>query len=223
MQRPGVPSWWPAVGCAVAAATLMALVLAGWTPLVAVDQAVALSLHRHALAHALPTLVNRALSDWVWDPSVLRLLTAGVAAALWWRGQRRRAWWVLGTLAAAGALNNGLKLAVGRPRPQWIDPVDSAPHAAWPSGHALTAAVVFGLLVWILWDRVPVLVSASVAVVSVLGVGFTRLYLGVHWLSDVLGGWLLGSALVLSSVRLFARGRPGRASERSGRRAETSG
>lgn len=45
----------------------------------------------------------------------------------------------------------------------------------------------------------------AVAAVSVLGVGFTRLYLGVHWPSDVLGGWLLGAALVYGAIASYGR------------------
>lgn len=54
--------------------------------------------------------------------------------------------------------------------------------------------------------------AVTVAWVSVIGVGFTRLYLGVHWLTDVLAGWLLGAAVVAFSIAGFARyeGRRGR-------------
>ncbi|GAA3368689.1 hypothetical protein GCM10017744_085730 [Streptomyces antimycoticus] len=85
--------------------------------------------------------------------------------------------------------------------------MDSAHYAAFPSGHALTAIVAFGLLLWLMtlhgaparWLRLMI----AVAAVSVLGVGFTRLYLGVHWPSDVLGGWLLGAALVYGAIASY--------------------
>ncbi|MFI9121376.1 phosphatase PAP2 family protein [Streptomyces bikiniensis] len=186
-----------AVVSGVLSALLLALVAVGWSPLLSVDRAVAEELHRGAVAHPGLTRVNRVLSDWVWDPLTMRALAAGTAVLLWWRRERRLALWVVGTSVLALLLQQGLKALVGRERPQWPDPVDRAHYAAFPSGHAMTATVVCGLLLWVLalhwrdeWRGWGALASA--AVVSVLGVGWTRAYLGVHWPSDVVGGWLLG-------------------------------
>ncbi len=130
--------------------------------------------------------MNRVLSDWVWDPLTMRALAAGTAVLLWWRRERRLALWVVGTSVLAVLLQQGLKALVGRERPQWPDPVDWARYAAFPSGHAMTATVTCGLLLWVLalhwrneWRGWGALAGA--AAVSVLGVGWTRAYLGVHW------------------------------------------
>lgn len=103
-----------------------------------------------------------------------------------------------------------MKWAVGRERPGWPDPVDSAQYASLPSGHAMTATVSCGLLLWVLalhwresWRGWSVIAVA--ALVSVLGVGWTRVYLGVHWPSDVVAGWLLGFCLVVVSIITFRR------------------
>src|SRR2546430_2671644 len=78
--------------------------------------------------------------------------------------------------------------------------VDWASYAAFPSGHAMTATVVCGLLLWLLHrygpGRAVWRTALAMGVVSVLGVGLTRVWLGVHWPSDVVGGWLLGAMLV---------------------------
>ncbi|MCX5180881.1 phosphatase PAP2 family protein [Streptomyces virginiae] len=197
------PLWWTGIGCALLAAVLTALVVAGWRPLLAYDERVARDLHAHAVTHPSVTWFMRVLSDWVWDPWTMRALAAVACVLLWWRGDRRRALLVALVTLAASVLQQGLKLLVGRDRPVWSDPVDSAQYAAYPSGHAMTATVVCGLLLWLLPRPPPgrapgarVVAAWSVAVVSVLGVGFTRVYLGVHWPSDVLAGWLLGVALV---------------------------
>lgn len=102
-----------------------------------------------------------------------------------------------------------MKATVGRERPHWPDPVDSAHFAAFPSGHAMTATVTCGLLLWLVRRqdvaRWAWRTALTVAAVSVVGVGFTRLWLGVHWSSDVLVGWLLGACLVAFSIATYGR------------------
>ncbi|MFD9012399.1 phosphatase PAP2 family protein [Streptomyces sp. NPDC059552] len=208
------PLRWTGIGCALLAAVLTALVVAGWRPLLAYDERVARDLHAHAVAHPAVTQVMRVLSDWVWDPWTMRALAAVACVLLWWRGDRGRAVLVAVATLAASVVQQVLKALVGRERPVWSDPVDSAHYAAYPSGHAMTATVVCGLLLWLLPRPVPARGPAvwaaaawAVAVVSVLGVGFTRMYLGVHWPSDVLAGWLLGVALVALAVSVPVRAR----------------
>ncbi len=194
--------------CALLAAALTGLVVAGWQPLVAFDGQVGRDLHAHAVSHPGTTRLMQVLSDWVWDPWTCApgRRRRGPAVAARRPGPRP----VRGT-GDAGRLGGaaGHEAAVGRERPVWPDPVDSASFAAFPSGHAMTAAVVCGLLLWLLPRPAPRWAAAAwaLAVVSVLGVGFTRLYLGVHWFSDVLAGWLLGVALVVLAVRVTVRRR----------------
>lgn len=187
------------IGCALLAAVLTALVVADWRPLVAYDGQVVRDLHGHAVAHPGVTRAMRILTDWVWDPWTMRALAAVACVLLWWRGLRERAVRVAAATLVAAVVQQGVKASVGRERPVWPDPVDSAHFSAYVSGHAMTATVVCGLLLWLLPRRTPrwaVGAAWAAAVVSVLGVGFTRLYLGVHWPSDVLAGWLLGVAVV---------------------------
>ncbi|KUL43319.1 hypothetical protein ADL28_43870 [Streptomyces violaceusniger] len=188
---------------------LLALVAAHWGPLGNVDREIVVALHRSAVEHHGWTRTNRVLSDWIWDPWAMRALLAVAVGWLLWCRERRLALWVTVTAAVGTALQQAVKAAVDRGRPRWPDPVDSAHYAAFPSGHALTATVAFGLLLWLMtlhgaparWLRLMI----AVAAVSVLGVGFTRLYLGVHWPSDVLGGWLLGAALVYGAIASYGR------------------
>ncbi|MFD5256736.1 phosphatase PAP2 family protein [Streptomyces bobili] len=192
---------------------LLILVAAEWHPLLSVDGDVSRTTHRWAVADPDVTHAFRILTDWVWDPLTMRLLCAAVALWLVWR---RAAWWTaawLVTVSAVGtALQQGLKAALGRERPVWTDPVDSAHYAAYPSGHALTATVVLGLLLWLLHRHGagPVLwrTAMSVALVSVVGVGLTRVWLGVHWPTDVVGGWLMGAMLVSLAIAAHVRWRP---------------
>jgi undecaprenyl-diphosphatase len=183
----------------VPAAVLMALVAAGWTPLLTADTDVARVLHGLALDHPGWTHAMRILTDWVWDTVTMRALLAAAVLWLWWRRQVLLGCWLAVTTAVAAGVQQGLKAALDRPRPHWGHPVDSAHYASMPSGHAMTAAVVCALLLWALWlsgaRRAVRGVAVAVAAVSVAGVSFTRIYLGVHWLTDVVVGSLLGVGL----------------------------
>ncbi|MEU9375110.1 phosphatase PAP2 family protein [Streptomyces sp. NPDC048255] len=211
---------WTGAGCALLVAVLTALVLAQWRPLLSYDDRVTEDLHGYAVLHPGVTQLMGVLSDWVWDPWTMRVLAVVACVWLWWRGDRGRAVRVALATVIASAVQQGLKALVGRERPVWTDPVDSAQYAAYPSGHAMTATVVCGMLLWLLPRRPPerpagqerrawpvwtAWAAWSLAVVSALGVGFTRVYLGVHWPSDVLAGWLLGVVVVVCATTWGAR------------------
>ncbi|MFJ4005006.1 phosphatase PAP2 family protein [Streptomyces sp. NPDC090023] len=196
----------------LSSALLLTLVAIEWGPLLTLDEDIARSTHRWAVRERGLTQVFRVLTDWVWDPVTMRLLCAGVALWLVWR---TAAWWtalwLVLTCAVAAVVQQAVKAGVGRPRPVWPEPVDSARYAAFPSGHVMTATVVCGLLLWLIhrhgvrgarWYG-----AVAVAVVSVVGVGVTRVWLGVHWFSDVLGGWLFGASLVAGAVLVHERHR----------------
>ncbi|MER5480714.1 phosphatase PAP2 family protein [Streptomyces sp. NPDC002734] len=194
-----------AVVLAVCSLVLLALVDVSWHPLVTLDAEVARTTHRWAVAEDGPTAVFRVLTDWFWDPLTLRALTLAVAVWLAWRrGQWWSALWLLGVVVVAALAQQVLKAVVARPRPVWPDPVDHAHYSAFPSGHAMTATVCCGLLLWVLYHqgvgRGVRRAAVTVAAVSVVGVGFTRVWLGVHWLSDVVGGWLLGALVVAAAL-----------------------
>lgn len=194
----------------VCSVLLLTLVAVRWHPLIGLDEDIATTTHRWAVDESGLTQAFRILTDWVWDPWTMRLLCAVVALWLMWR---RQAWWTalwLGITCLLGTLlQQGLKAAVDRPRPVWPDPVDSARYAAYPSGHAMTATVVCGLLLWLLHhygaDRRVFRTVLAVSVFSVVGVGLTRIWLGVHWASDVVGGWLLGMLVVAVAVLVHGR------------------
>ncbi|MBZ9640793.1 phosphatase PAP2 family protein, partial [Streptomyces sp. PSKA30] len=189
------------------------LVAAEWHPLMNLDGDVSRTTHRWAVEESGCTQMCRILTDWVWDPLTMRILCGAVVVWLVWR---HSAWWTAAWLVVTVALSTAtqqfLKSAVDRPRPVWSDPVDSAHYAAFPSGHAMTATVVLGLLLWLLHrhgaDRALRRAALVVAAVSVLGVGLTRVWLGVHWTSDVVGGWLLGATVVTLAVTAHERWRP---------------
>lgn len=212
-----------ALALGVCSVLLLVLVAVRWDPLLSADGDLSRTTHRWAVHHHEVTHAFRVLTDWVWDPLTMRLVCAAVVVWLVWR---RAAWWtalwLAATCALAGLAQQVVKAAVGRPRPVWPDPVDSAHYAAFPSGHALTATVVCGLLLWLLHRAGPGRVlwrtAVTAALVSVAGVGVTRVWLGVHWPSDVLGGWLFGALLVALAVLVYEWPWDRRPGPRAGRR-----
>jgi undecaprenyl-diphosphatase len=129
------------------------------------------------------------------------LAVTGVAAGFAWEGtgQLRRPVTLLAVLLLTASAVYLLKTAVGRPRPgAGLLVPGSSGGFAYPSGHTTDATVVYVLAALLLTtadQRVRRAVALAVATVLALLVGLSRVYLGYHWASDVLGGWLLGTAI----------------------------
>jgi undecaprenyl-diphosphatase len=108
--------------------------------------------------------------------------------------------------------SNVVKAAVDRPRPPVDLRITAVSGASFPSGHATQAAAVYGMVVLVLTAgrSVRLRVAAWSAVVVIVGaVGLSRVYLGAHWPTDVLGGYALGAMwiTVLASALLLSRPR----------------
>jgi undecaprenyl-diphosphatase len=118
--------------------------------------------------------------------------------------RRRRMEAVFMVIAFVGSLvlNDKLKLLVQRPRPGF-DWAEVWPETSFPSGHSMNSFVVYlaiALVVWRLGGRRPGIVALVLAIVLVVSVGISRIYLGAHWLSDVIGGYLAGALWLLLLV-----------------------
>lgn len=132
---------------------------------------------------------------------LLTIVTFGVAAWLLFSGKRRTAGLVLVAVVGGVLFSSLLKLGFARPRP------DLVPHSvvvftnSFPSGHAMMSAVVYltlGFLVAQTQQAVALKVYLlSLALFLTLLVGVSRVYLGVHWPSDVLAGWAVGACWAL--------------------------
>jgi membrane-associated phospholipid phosphatase len=139
----------------------------------------------------------------------LCVLTAAAALLLVVRGRRLDAALVVTTPLVGTLLTDALKLGYGRPRPPAAEQLIPETGFSLPSGHAVDATVVVGVLALVLvvrtvsrWRRAAIVALATVTIAAA-GVG--RIYLGVHWATDVVTGWLLGAAWVaLCTVVLLA-------------------
>ncbi|MFE9466771.1 phosphatase PAP2 family protein [Streptomyces virginiae] len=191
---------------AVPFALALVLVESRWPPLYRLDRTTAERLHRTALEHPAWVRVLDFFTGVVWDPVTMRLLVAALVVWLLTRRAWRLATWA-GVTATSGALIGFLvKNAVERARPHLPEPVAHAPGFSFPSGHAMTAMTSCAVLLLVLLPLVPRPwrpLPWALATTAVLGVGYTRVALGVHWVSDVVGGWLLGIAVVTATALAF--------------------
>lgn len=129
--------------------------------------------------------------------AAMAVLAVAAGVRLWLTDRRADAVLVVGAMSGAQLVFRGLKELLDRPRPPEDGHLVHAASESLPSGHATTAIVVIGTLVVLAWPgRTPAVRSALVAAAAlwVGAVGLTRIYLGVHWFSDVIAGWLVGGA-----------------------------
>ncbi len=173
--------------------TLLA-VLATQQLLVEVDAGIRtwVALVRHELLH-LPMRVLTSLGESV---GLIPLIVLGMV--LLWRVSRRWAIALPFLMAGAGALQYVAKWAADRARP------DAAPWG-FPSGHVLSLVVFLGLVVWLVATasrrrRRWRIVASALCTAAVAAVGFSRLYLDRHWLSDLAGGLMAGLAYLLLAI-----------------------
>ncbi len=137
-------------------------------------------------------------------PWVVRVVLAGFAVAAFVRHDRRTSAWIATVLVANGIAWSLLKVVVHRPRPNFAH---QASGWSFPSGHAaeISAGMAVLAVLTLSWVRRRGLRRALLVteLVLVLLVGCDRVFLGAHNPSDVIGGWLLGAAVVCTSLAVF--------------------
>jgi membrane-associated phospholipid phosphatase len=189
-------AWVAAALAAVVVLPLGLLISAGWEPLIGVDVAIS------------DELVVPCRDD---EGDVLRVLTGGGNAAIrvlvlaplagWlaWQHKWRLLVLVVAGGALVGAVNELLKSIFDRPRPSYDGNIEANGYS-YPSGHASGTAAMVTVLVLVFWpvvSRAWRWVFVALAIAAAVVVGYTRVALGVHFTSDVVGGWCLGIAWVL--------------------------
>jgi membrane-associated phospholipid phosphatase len=153
------------------------------------------------------TAVMRGASLIGSSPAIALLIAAAGGAILLIRRDPRPGLWLLAAFTGAWFLSNGFKALLDRPRPE--AGLVGATGTAFPSGHATQGAAFFLMLAILLaaalprpWRGPGAAAAIAVGVLS----GLSRIYLGVHWVTDVVGGFALGVAWL--AVLLILRRRP---------------
>lgn len=191
----------------VALVPLALLVRAEYPPLVALDLDVTAAAERTVQASD-ALLAAARLVTLLGDPALVTGTTLVVAAVLARRGHGRLALLLLAVRAGTQLLSTTLKVAVDRARPVFDVPVDTAAGGSWPSGHALAAVGLYTSLAVLALPHVrparrPLLLAAGVAVA--VAVAVSRVLLGLHYLSDVVGGLLLGAGWTAVCTAVLVR------------------
>jgi len=221
------PDWLPWLGLvgAVGAGTLVVLSIRTGGSAWPVDRTV----HAWVLDHrGRVDLAVASVVTWLGATTVVIPVLAVVGAALprGRRGVRNRVGagvLLVGTASLGIWIGLLVNHAVGRERPPLGDWWGAAGGPAFPSGHTTAATIAAGTVAWAVSERVRsrrgrVVVWSSAVLVAAL-VGWSRTWLGVHWPSDVVSGWLLGAswlALVVSAVAMAEKRLRRRASRTSG-------
>jgi len=172
-------------------------------PLGSLDLSVAAWLHMHAT----PLLTSLMIgASHLGAPFTVVAVAVVAAAVLAWRGERYRALMLVVAVAGGGLMNVLIKLAVHRDRPVFTDPIMTLTSYSFPSGHAVGATVLYGALALIMaslpLERRWRFFAITAALLLIVVICFSRIYLGVHYLSDVVAGFLEGT--VWLGVCLFA-------------------
>lgn len=156
----------------------------------------------HAHASPILTLIMRAWTHFG-DRIVLTIFTVLAFVAFWRKGWKRGSVWIALTTVGGGLLEVTLKLVFQRQRPEAFFGVSPVTYS-FPSGHAVGAFCFYATLAALIahrvrerWVRVALGVGAAV---MIAGVGFSRIYLGVHYPTDVIAGYAAGTVWVSALV-----------------------
>jgi len=176
--------------------SLLAEAALGTNELSRFDRRVADTLHAHAVRSPVARRFFMAVTT-LGDFEVLLGVGLGMLVLLVCRRYFRMATaWII-TLLGAAILNVILKDMIGRARPTFVDPIIVPGGLSFPSGHSMNGMVGYGMLAYLLtliarkrWQRRAVVAVLAVLVISI---GFSRMYLGAHWFSDVIGGWSMAA------------------------------
>lgn len=206
IKRPRDVRFWIAIAVLLIGAAAFAIIaasVAGSAPFLKQEMQVSVWLHTHGSPAF--TAILLAITQ-LHSPVGLSVLALIVAFYIWRHGDR---YWVMSlgmALVGGMLLNTLLKFAYGRERPTWEDPLLTLHSQSFPSGHTAGATLFYGFLAaYMVWRmrNAPARVLAVLACAFMVAlVGFSRIYLGVHYLSDVLAAVSMSTAWLVFSLIL---------------------
>ncbi|WP_337099178.1 phosphatase PAP2 family protein [Paenibacillus sp. YIM B09110] len=131
------------------------------------------------------------------------LIIGVIVITLFVIGYRRELFFFVGTIVGSSLLNVVLKLLFQRTRPDMNRIIDAAGYS-FPSGHSMSAFTLYGLTIYFLWKHIRHIwlriAALAIGIGMILMIGISRIYLGVHYPSDVIGGYLMSSVWLFAAI-----------------------
>ncbi|HVF31511.1 MAG TPA: phosphatase PAP2 family protein [Acidimicrobiales bacterium] len=174
-------------------------------PFTRFDETTANDLHRQVVGNESLIRALHGISL-LGKPLLLGACIAAGAIFAFVRARRRLALFLVITAIGGGLVDSAVKILVDRPRPVVEEPLAHAFGKSFPSGHAMSSTVTYGALVLVFLPMIPRAwrwVVVGLTSLLVLAIGASRLLLGVHFVSDVIGGYALGLAWLCGCAALF--------------------
>lgn len=142
----------------------------------------------------------------VWSQTAITIIIASLLIAL--KEYKVAVWYSITMLLGALVLNNAVKSFFGRIRPEYVEALLHEASYAFPSGHSMGSMILLGGLAFIVYRLVRGKSTFKGLVIffcmiTVLAIGLSRIYLGVHYPSDVLGGFSLGAAWLMLTISAY--------------------
>ena len=135
-------------------------------------------------------------------PTLIWLLGGAGLGFMFYIGKKAEAAWLLVSVVGASLINTAMKLMLHRPRPEVVPHLTYVSNDSFPSGHAMISAAVYLTLGIMLAETQKRAIARSYIVafsgLLVILIGCSRVYLGVHWPSDVMAGWAFGGVWALA-------------------------
>ncbi len=147
------------------------------------------------------------------NPTTVTIIAGVTFLLLWWRRYREEAKIFVLVCLGGVILNTGLKLFFSKPRPELWHRLITEKSFSFPSGHALGSMVLYGFIAYELATHYPQFAKViySLTIILIAAIGLSRLYLGVHWPTDIIAGygvgflWLMICIMMLKLQRLRQR------------------
>ena len=183
-QRLGIVSTGVALGIFVAIATLL-------PQTETLDTQILLAIHH---LHTPPLDGLMVFVTYLGEPLILFPLTLAMGSILFWQKRRLEAITIVMAIGGSLGLNIGLKELFARHRPALWEQIMQVPFYSFPSGHAMVSLVFYAVLVYGLIRQFRSLrwLMLTVGTGLIAAIGFSRLYIGVHWPTDVVAGYAAG-------------------------------
>ena len=139
------------------------------------------------------------------NPNTVVVISTIILALLLWRKYYQEAKIFLLDCLGGVVLSYGLKLVFSKTRPDlWRSPITETSYS-YPSGHALGSTILYGFLAYLLATRYPQFswLIYALAGLLIFAIGLSRLYLGVHWATDIIGGYCIGFLWVMFCITML--------------------